>query len=244
METRRGFTLVELLVVVAIIAVLAAILFPVFSRAREKARQAHCMSNVRQLGMAVAMYCQDYEAYPTHNMRPARPDIRWYDLVQPYVTNRQVFICPSTAPADPRNLRNGGYGYNYQYLGNAHFSDPGRRIVHDVQITVPTDTVAIMDSDGVSQQDVESDGVTYVPYYHSFVVDPPMSNWSSPPLPAPIDEDNGWAWHGKRGWPAFRHNDGANVAFCDGHVKWMTKGALLGDFTDNSLWNGRGDAAP
>src|SRR4026209_2705707 len=60
---RQVFTLIELLVVIAIIAILAAILFPVFAKAREKARQAACMSNFKQIGTATLMYVQDYDGY-------------------------------------------------------------------------------------------------------------------------------------------------------------------------------------
>jgi prepilin-type N-terminal cleavage/methylation domain-containing protein len=87
---RKGFTLIELLVVIAIIAILAAILFPVFAKAREKARQTSCLSNVKQIALAMMMYYQDSEAFT--------PRAVWMQRIQPYVNNQQIFRCPSYGP--------------------------------------------------------------------------------------------------------------------------------------------------
>jgi prepilin-type N-terminal cleavage/methylation domain-containing protein len=120
MRRSRGFTLIELLVVIAIIAILAAILFPVFARAREAARKATCISNVKQITLAAIMYAQDYdEVLPTcscsaGNAQSAHPvDIAnlydnaaidaigsvglWYlaDLVRPYAKSLDLFVCPT-----------------------------------------------------------------------------------------------------------------------------------------------------
>jgi prepilin-type N-terminal cleavage/methylation domain-containing protein/prepilin-type processing-associated H-X9-DG protein len=97
---RNGFTLIELLVVIAIIAILAAILFPVFAQAREQARKTSCVSNLRQINTAVAMYTQDYdESLPLNfNQDLTTPEgwFTWHDFVQPYMKSWQLLICPDS----------------------------------------------------------------------------------------------------------------------------------------------------
>ena len=94
-EQRRitGFTLIELLVVIAIIAILAAILFPVFARARENARRASCMSNLKQIGLAMAQYTQDWDEKTL--VTDHIVGYEWFEPLQPYIKSEQVFRCPS-----------------------------------------------------------------------------------------------------------------------------------------------------
>jgi prepilin-type N-terminal cleavage/methylation domain-containing protein/prepilin-type processing-associated H-X9-DG protein len=114
MSHRRAFTLIELLVVIAIVAIIAAILLPVFAQAREKARQASCVSNLRQIGMAIRMYLQDNDGqcFPHHlydadvnangpviSVEPEKP---WTVIFSPYVRNRGIFYCPSDPVARTR----------------------------------------------------------------------------------------------------------------------------------------------
>ena len=118
MKRHSGFTLIELLVVIAIIAILAAILLPVFAAARERARASSCASNLKQIGLALIQYTQDFD----EGLAPAVvgngksssdgvSNYTWMDAIYPYVKSAGVFVCPS----DP------GYSSNwpYKYAGGA-----------------------------------------------------------------------------------------------------------------------------
>ncbi len=93
---RKGFTLIELLVVIAIIAILASILFPVFSRARENARRSSCASNLKQIGIGILQYAQDYDERMVLVGSVSGPLCGpWHVRIQPYVKSYQIFKCPS-----------------------------------------------------------------------------------------------------------------------------------------------------
>jgi prepilin-type N-terminal cleavage/methylation domain-containing protein len=147
MHRQRAFALIELLVVIAIIAILAAILFPVFAQAREKARGSVCVSNLKQIGLAVQMYLQDYDTtYPSQQRDgvnvnlPGAPPVytdteqNFMDELYPYVKNTQIFICPSDRPNPGTGayaiykLKGGwanGYHFNGTFLTNPPACKPG-----------------------------------------------------------------------------------------------------------------------
>ncbi len=199
MRRSAGFTLIELLVVIAIIAILAAILFPVFARAREKARQTSCLSNVKQIMLAVNMYAQDYDETLCIAYISSSPTVRWYNAIVPYVKNTQIFKCPSM----PTGVSySGGYGWNiggwnssdwdgYGYWYNEYRTWNGAPVcLADIQY--PSESIVIGDpaSNGYSGNGL------YLILYSNITYIPTL------------------------------HNDGGNYGFADGHAKWMKPTAV------------------
>lgn len=200
---KRGFTLIELLVVIAIIAILAAILFPVFARAREKARSATCLSNVKQISLGTMMYINDYDETMPYSSYPA-PTVysgNVYVAVQvhPYIgqktisgwagSNYGIWECPSRM-VEPAWY--GGayadYGYNSRLNGVALAS-----IVYPAQTAMWADT-----------RYQHSNGNVYGWYnFNTFT---------------------GFRVH-------YRHNEQAMVGFADGHAKGLTQGQALSGVT-------------
>jgi prepilin-type N-terminal cleavage/methylation domain-containing protein/prepilin-type processing-associated H-X9-DG protein len=195
---RPGFTLIELLVVIAIIAILAAILFPVFARARENARRASCASNLKQLGLGMIQYAQDYdEKFPAlggplyvdaalgdfNKRTTGEHQHGWATRIYPYVKSSQVYVCPSN---QYRNC-----GINYAVPAYYFQSNPAAR-----------------------------------PAYFNTVDGPALAKFAKPAESLMITEEGAgggdqYVLSGQYYVCARPHFDGGNLAFVDGHVKWL-----------------------
>ena len=204
----KAFTLIELLVVIAIIAILAAILFPVFARARENARRSSCQSNLKQIGLGVIQYTQDYdEKFPVwRGGEPvggnATTNGGFFVLLQPYLKSTQIYQCPSEtkgAPASPVVGSDGlytDYAVNLGLCWNA--GAPG----------------AANDGSFSFSQAVLTQSALTVMAFDSDTGD--ANNWKN---------GCGGTDCGTPGLATFptgvpqRHLETQNVLFCDGHVK-------------------------
>lgn len=169
--------------VIAIIAILAAILFPVFARAREAARQSSCLSNTKQIGTATAMYLQDYDSQAFASPWGGQ-GLPWWDLLTPYTKNRAIYNCPSytgTAYGEnwPRKLTNpDNNGRKFGYMWSEHFHASG---LSEAAFTAPADTGIMADGahsingwnwgtikDGTRRGALHNEGVNFLfADYHS-----------------------------------------------------------------------------
>jgi len=201
-----GFTLLELLVVIAIIALLSSILLPALSKAREKGRQAKCISNLKQISLAFMMYAGDNDGWFPPCATGSWPAGKDWDYeytnandpstftgngyIGPYLNeNINVYGCPTAKTLHSWDRPITGYAYNASYLGGGWDKHP---IAKDAQIKDHSGTVLVCDSAYYSGGQMHANSG----------------------LRSPNDSFTAWGDFCVH----FRHNGIANVAYCDGHV--------------------------
>jgi prepilin-type N-terminal cleavage/methylation domain-containing protein len=231
-NTKSGFTLIELLVVIAIIAILASILFPVFARARENARRTSCTSNLKQIGLGIMQYVQDYdETYPPAYLLTTQtpPNGRvwatgawfWQQIVFPYTKSEQIYVCPSSSIMESFGAP---YAKNY---GANQLLVPGE--IYGVANTVKmasvnrvSETYMVMDfgaydpspSDALAIGGGAAHGWRYLPGANK--VDSSIECLAGQPYTSDCTSEG-------------RHFDGIGVNYADGHAKWIKVSAIVAE---------------
>lgn len=222
MKQRRllGFTLVELMVVIGIIILIAALLFPVFSTAMDKVRQTKCLSSQRQIGQAMSMYANDNdEALPPFGDQTPNANYYWDTCLRPYIKSGELVYCPKGPKTSPSIGANYGQIFKYAsalssngswytnlptYMSN--INDPTRRILcadsrSGLHIYSPKVWLLTMDYNGNGTPDSHRGVLSNGTPYNNLAID--------------------------------RHTGGLNVTFLDGHVKWYSGEILLNSL---DLW--------
>jgi prepilin-type N-terminal cleavage/methylation domain-containing protein/prepilin-type processing-associated H-X9-DG protein len=228
---KQGFTLIELLVVIAIIAILAAILFPVFARARENARRSSCQSNLKQIGLGLLQYSQDYDeklvrcSYGTSNGDGASQSDKWkwMDSVNPYVKSTQVYNCPSDA-------LNAKYVYNAPGVGGGNMAFGSYTINSALGVggTPPSsnssETTLSQLGESATTLWVADASNTATDYVYRYI---PVAKSGGDGVS--ISGSNPRVLNGHSsasGKISERHLETTNVLYCDGHVKAVKLDAI------------------
>ena len=250
MSSRRAFTLVELLTVIAIIALLAAILFPAFSRARENARRASCTSNLRQIGMGMIQYTADYDGY-----QPATQvnGVGWAVLIIPYTKSGQIFVCPSTTRGQRFDVNpllvHSGAG-NTSYIGtttDGGLGSPGtimdslsygrnciprggtggsvRWVTPGFNANGKSGFVGFENGVTTSTTQPLNEAAVQEPTTTIHIMDTMASTNSGASIGIITEEIRTDHWsNAEPSKVAYRHFDGFNSLYGDGHVKWLKFG--------------------
>ncbi len=237
-NNRSAFTLIELLVVIAIIAILAAILFPVFARARENARRSSCQSNLKQIGLGVLQYAQDYdERMPSTAMNGTGTGngftggLNWVVNLQPYVKSYQLFVCPSNTRNTVPMQNSGGNPTFVSYMPSRENGTGGATggsnggAFGDRGVVGP----ALADFSSVSQTIMVTDSNCDSTNFRVTGAD-----WYTSAASAEIGGAGNSALFAG-------HLNTMNVLFADGHVKAMkptqTISAFMGGGGSINMWN-------
>jgi len=250
----RGFTLIELLVVIAIIAILAAILFPVFARAREKARQASCNSNVKQLTLGMKMYSVDYdERFPMFswnirmcggaasnaNILQSPGMVMWDAAIYPYVKNTQLYLCPSNSSTKC------GAGANQFDTNYPSWGTLIREASYGMNEAIATGTAACCGEYWAGQRGWKAEKGMNYPAETLLLGDCRSSlggwdnnsafvynrfAWAMSGAPCTGCNDSAPPPNNPDDWTV--HNGGSNIGFADGHAKWMKWSNIKG------VWRG------